>query len=319
MPRFIIHHVTRYMYAGPVVDSANQIMLFPVNDGYQQLLRQEWIITGQPRVETYRDYYGNDVGIFTLAPPHQELSIDVRHTVLTQPREYAEPLSSIQEQWQELTHLREQPHIIDFLHMESMPAQSDAFHWIHDLPHQVSVWDAVQQLNQFVYQHFQYIKGVTSVESTLEEIWRLQAGVCQDFAHVLLALLRQIGIPARYVSGYVCPHDHQLRGEGATHAWVEAWIPSLGWVGVDPTNNCLAQELHVKLAVGRDFSDCSPVKGTYKGTAEHRLEVGVSVVHEDGWVAEEVATILTAQPIPPSNQQAIKNSYLEHMQAMQQQ
>ena len=90
----------------------------------------------------------------------------------------------------------------------------------------------------------------------------IKAGVCQDFAHILLVMLRLLNIPARYVSGYVCPHDHNLRGEGATHAWVEAYIPFYGWLGLDPTNNCIVNDFHVRLAIGRSFSDCSPVRGT---------------------------------------------------------
>ncbi len=128
-------------------------------------------------------------------------------------------------------------------------------------------------------------------------VWKLKAGVCQDFAHILLVLLRQIHIPARYVSGYICPNRNGMRGEGATHAWIEAYIPFNGWIGLDPTNNCVAGDLYVRLAVGRSFSDCSPVKGTYKGTAGHKLEVGVSVSYENGKENDgNDATVLTTQP-----------------------
>ena len=142
--------------------------------------------------------------------------------------------------------------------------------------------EAARQLRTYVFDHFKYIKGITTVETTLDEVWKLKAGVCQDFAHILLVFLRQIRIPARYVSGYICPNSNGMRGEGATHAWIEAFIPFNGWVGLDPTNNCEADDLHVRLAVGRNFSDCSPVKGTYKGAAGQQLEVGVSVSYEDG-------------------------------------
>jgi transglutaminase-like putative cysteine protease len=120
---------------------------------------------------------------------------------------------------------------------------------------------------KYVYKNFEYIKGVTTVETTLDEIWGLKAGVCQDFAHLLMVMLRLVGIPARYVSGYICPNKDGLRGDWATHAWAEAYLPGYGWLGIDPTNNCIANENHVRLAVGRNFSDCSPVKGVYKGAA----------------------------------------------------
>jgi transglutaminase-like putative cysteine protease len=97
-----------------------------------------------------------------------------------------------------------------------------------------------------------------------------------------------MGIPTRYVSGYICPNKNGMRGEGATHAWVEAYIPQLGWTGIDPTNNVWATSHHVKLAVGRNFNDCSPVKGTFKGISRQTLSVYVSVGYEDGHVFEEV-------------------------------
>ena len=184
----------------------------------------------------------------------------------------------------------------------------------------VSVYVAAQQLNEYVYQNFQYIKGNTSVKTTLNEIWKLRAGVCQDFAHILMVMLRLLGVPARYVSGYVCPHDNNLRGEGATHAWVEAYIPFYGWLGVDPTNNCIVNDRHVRLAIGRNFSDCSPVKGTYKGTAKQTLEVGVSV-SENGLVANQVAAILMPQVVTVKMNEdgSINNSYRKYVEMIQQQ
>lgn len=132
-------------------------------------------------------------------------------------------------------------------------------------------------LSEFVYDNFSYKQGITNIETPIEDIWKLKAGVCQDFAHILLAILRIYGIPARYVSGYICPKETGVRGEGATHAWVEAHIPFYGWLGLDPTNNCIVTDGHVKMAIGRSFSDCTPVKGTYKGSGEHILEVKVQV------------------------------------------
>ena len=134
-------------------------------------------------------------------------------------------------------------------------------------------------------------------------------------------MLRLLGIPARYVSGYVCPHDNDLRGEGATHAWVDAYIPFYGWLGLDPTNNCIVNDRHVRLAIGRNFSDCSPVKGTYKGTAEQTLEVGVSVSHEDGVTDKKIAAVLMPQVVTVKFNEdgSINNSYRKYMEMMQQQ
>ncbi|MBA4168730.1 MAG: transglutaminase family protein, partial [Chitinophagaceae bacterium] len=172
-------------------------------------------------------------------------------------------------------------------------------------------------LNEYVYKNFKYVAGITSVETTLEEVWKLKAGVCQDFAHILLVMLRMLGMPARYVSGYICPNKNGMRGEGATHAWVEVYIPYYGWLGLDPTNNCIANDMHVRLAVGRNFSDCSPVKGSYKGTSKHVLHVGVSVSYEDGNRHEDNSATLTPQPKNDGNEDS--NSYRRYVEMMQQQ
>jgi len=320
MPQFKIHHVTKYTYEVPVRDSANQIMLFPIKDEYQTVQKQELIITGDPVVDIYKDYYENEVGSFMYADPHSQLVIDSKIEVITKARSLPEDTLPKEEQWATLQSIRHQVPFIDFLIQEAFAAV-DEIKQVTQLEqcHLVSPLVAAQRLNEYVYQDFQYIKGVTSVETTPDEIWKLKAGVCQDFAHILLVMLRINGIPARYVSGYICPNRNGMRGEGATHAWVEAYIPGYGWLGLDPTNNCFVNDLHVRLAVGRNFSDCSPVKGTYKGTSNHSLEVGVSVSYEDGNIQDDSATILTPQPINNGQQKDNDNSYRRYMEMIQQQ
>lgn len=317
MPRFHIHHITKYTYEGPVRDSANQIVLFPMKDEYQEVLRHDLMITGDPAVEVYKDYYGNEIGSFTHAEPHTSLTIDSRLEVITKSKPALSDKTGKETQWALLEQLRWQVPYIDFLKQEQFVSLSEVLETVcPDKARSRTPLEAAQQLRTYVFEQFKYIKGVTSVESTLDEVWKLKAGVCQDFAHMLLVFLRQIQIPARYVSGYVCPNQNGMRGEGATHAWIEAYIPFNGWVGLDPTNNCLADDLHVRLAVGRSFSDCSPVKGTYKGTAGQMLEVGVSVSYENGRTAEDTVTVLSPQP--SANGKEI-NSYRRYMEMMQQQ
>ena len=320
MPQFKIHHVTRYSYEVPVRDSANQIMLFPIKDDYQTVLKQSLAITGEPTVDNYKDYYGNEVGSFMFADAHNELVIDSKIEVITRSRALPEDTFPKEEQWTGLQAIRYQVPFIDFLKLEFCEVadeiKRDTLVGQHQ---QFTPLVAAQQLNEYVYKEFRYIKGVTSVETTPDEIWKLKAGVCQDFAHILLVMLRMTGIPARYVSGYICPNRNGMRGEGATHAWVEAYIPAFGWLGLDPTNNCIVNDLHVRLAVGRNFSDCSPVKGTYKGTSNHRLEVGVSVSYEDGDVQDDQATVLMPQPITNGQQKGDENSYRRYMEMIQQQ
>jgi transglutaminase-like putative cysteine protease len=322
MPRFIIHHITKYTYQDAVTDSANQIMLFPIKDENQEVKHQRLSITGEPVVEMYKDYYGNDVGSFMNILPHTELMINSTITIVTKPVVFPTDETIAATQWDYLQTIKNTIPFIDFLKQEIVTALPEVLTIANaGFYKSVSVFTAVLQLTEYVYKNFKYIKGITSVTTTVDEIWTLKAGVCQDFAHILLSMLRLLGIPARYVSGYVCPHDNNLRGEGATHAWVEAYIPFYGWLGVDPTNNCIVSELHVRLAIGRNFSDCSPVKGTYKGTAKQSLEVGVSVVHEDGNISKEVAAILTPQIISNAlaDGSGNNNSYRRYMQMVQQQ
>ena len=322
MPRFIIQHITKYSYPEPVRDSANQIKLFPIKDENQEVQNQKIQVTGEPFLEVFKDYYDNEVGSFMNIAPHKELVIDSTISVITKKRAFPTDDHETPLQWKHLEEIRDLLPFIDFLKQENFKYLADV-KAIADAGFYktVSVYNAVLQLNQYVYDNFKYIKGITSIETTVDEIWQIKAGVCQDFAHILLVMLRMLSIPARYVSGYVCPHDNNLRGEGATHAWVEAYIPFYGWLGIDPTNKCIVDDLHVRLAIGRNFADCSPVKGTYKGTANQTLEVGVSVSHEDGMINNKRAAILTAQAIKASlqTQDASTNSYRRYMEMVQQQ
>ncbi len=316
MPRFKIHHVTRYTYEAPVRDSANQIILYPLKDEYQEVLKHEIKVTGEPHVDIYKDYYGNQIGSFTTPQSHNELVIDSTIEVITKPRPLPENNNSREDQWNQLLQAGLQVNFLDYLKVEQFDALPEIISLLEKAQDQaISPWAAAQRLNEYVYEQFMYIKGITNVETTLNEIWKLKAGVCQDFAHMLSAMLRIIKIPARYVSGYVCPNKNGMRGEGATHAWVEAFMPFTGWVGLDPTNNCLVNDLHVRLAVGRNFTDCSPVKGTYKGTSNQVLEVGVTVSYEDGRTSEDVATVLRPQPKIAE----VKNSYQRYLEMQQQQ
>jgi transglutaminase-like putative cysteine protease len=317
MPEFEIQHVTRYTYEAPVRDSANQIILFPIKDLYQDVLKQELVITGNPHVDTFVDYFGNEVGSFTYSEPHMALTISSKIVVSTKHREL--PVSDIfpEQQWADLDHLQYMVPYIDFLKQEY-------FEGIDELKEMIrqgnmkegSPYEVALRFCKFVYDTFEYKKGVSTVDTTLNEIWKQKAGVCQDFAHILTEMLRMVRIPARYVSGYICTSRNGMRGQGATHAWAEAYIPDYGWLGIDPTNNCIANETHVRLAVGRNFSDCSPVKGVYKGSSHHKLEVSVAVDDENVLSNEEqireahFASVISEAP---------KNSYQRYMEMMQQQ
>lgn len=317
MPEIEIKHITKYIYDSPVRDSANQIILYPINDEYQEVLKQEIVITGNPVIDKHIDYYGNTVGSFTYIEPHTVMMISSKIVVNT--RHKILPVNDIfpGQQWEDLKRLQYIVPYIDFMRQEyfegiqELKTIVEAERAKDDTPYQV-----VLRFCQYVYSNFTYLKGVTTVDTTLDEIWKLKAGVCQDFAHIVIEMLKLVGIPARYVSGYICTGQNGMRGEGATHAWAEAYIPDYGWLGLDPTNNCIANETHVRLAVGRNFSDCSPVKGIYKGAAKHKLEVAVSVDEEDTFYNEKQVI-----EVPVSSQvtEVAKNSYQRYMEMIQQQ
>lgn len=291
MPVFKIQHITRYEYDAPVRESVNEIRILPYRSDEQEVLQQELNITGHPPVQTFSDYWGNNTGTFNLLNPHKELVIDSKLVVRTTAAAEAKP--AYEGSFEQLRKdINGYLHMLELTKPDAIEAQKKIAAIVKGIhAPDKSIAAIVEEACAYVYKNFQYIKGITNVTTTLDELLEHQSGVCQDFAHVLLQILRTMGIPSRYVSGYICPNKNGLRGVGATHAWVEAWIPAQGWMGIDPTNNIWVTNTHVKLAVGRNFNDCSPIKGTFKGTAEQKLSVYVSVGYEDGQRFEELNNV----------------------------
>jgi transglutaminase-like putative cysteine protease len=297
MPKFKIRHITRYIYDAPVRDSANQIMLYPLDDPHQKVLSHKVFITGNPDVAIYKDNFDNDIGTFTHSSPHEELTIDSRLEVVTTNIKLPLDTVAVNLQWDTLERLRSNFNFLDFLRQEHFNSLPDVEKVIREEQcKDCTPLQLAKDMTSYIYKNFKYQKGITTVETTPDEIWKLRSGVCQDFAHILLVMLRSKNIPARYVSGYICPNKAGMRGEGATHAWAEAYIPEMGWIGFDPTNNCIVNEMHVRLAVGKNFTDCSPVKGTYRGSADHTLEVTVKVDYENGQPSAENGQQIKDEP-----------------------
>ena len=291
MPVFNIHHITKYEYDRPVKESVNEIRIYPFADSTQEALHHELHISGHPDIFMIQDYWGNRTGMFNLMPSHKELIIESKLIVRTLGQtgifynntavlndlktEISDNLALLELSKISETELKDNIRaIVEEFYKDGMPVAS-----------------IIENCGSFIFNQFKYIKGITNIETTVAEILDHRSGVCQDFAHVMLELLRSLGIPSRYVSGYICPNKNGMRGEGATHAWIEAWVPGTGWVGNDPTNNTWVTNHHVKLAVGRNFNDCSPIKGTFKGPARQSLSVYVSVGYEDGHIFEELNNV----------------------------
>jgi len=287
MPVFKIHHITKYAYNRPVIESVNQIRIYPVASAQQEILHHEVNISYNPEPFLFIDYWGNRCANFTLMEAHTSLVIDSRVVVRTIDQDTMPTVDSTREELQKM--ILDDFHLLELSRPEDAKASAALLEIIEQLDcREKTVRQIVQDCSAYIYSQFKYIKGITNIETTVPEILKHRSGVCQDFAHVMLQLLRTIGISSRYVSGYICPNKNGMRGEGATHAWVEAFIPRLGWTGIDPTNNAWASAHHVKLSAGRNFNDCTPAKGTFKGLTRQTLSVYVSVGYEDGRVFEEL-------------------------------
>lgn len=313
MPTFYIKHITKYSYSNPVIDGANLIRLHPIDDEYQKVASHFISVTNNPFIETYIDFYNNRVGTFVISEPHDELSIISEVEVTTKDKLFPDDSEAVKTQWDEINSIKYDANIYDFFKYISFSGSTDILDLINEKSlKEKTPFKAALELCQYVYTNFKYIKGVTNVDSTLDDVWILKAGVCQDFTNILLQMVRMCGIPARYVSGYICPTDDISRGEGATHAWIEAYIPFYGWLGLDPTNNAIANENHVRLAVGRNYDDCSPVKGVFKRKVESDLFVKVEV---------STTKRKEASKIPPNTftGSETNNSYQRNLERIQQQ
>ncbi|RZJ63285.1 MAG: transglutaminase family protein [Flavobacterium sp.] len=324
MPLYHVKHTTRYEYRSPVTDSANQIILRPQTSEFQEIKNHRISVSPNVPIDYFQDYLGNSVGVFTIIQPHSSLEISSELDVLTHP--VVLPISpySAQEEWKIVAEKKQEFPYLDFVKSENFECKSELLDLVHKIARpDLSVMETTTLLSSYIFENFTYKQGVTSIETQIDDIWKLKAGVCQDFAHLLLELLRLLDIPARYVSGYISPSDEDLRGVGATHAWVEVFIPDYGWLGNDPTNNCWVSDRHIRIASGRNFSDCTPVKGTYKGTSSHTLTVLVVITNEQNKHenAEPIAPTYVSEVV---HEEVVGNlnsyqAFLEMQQQQQQQ
>ena len=316
MAVFKIVHITKYQYNWPIKESINEIRLFPHHFENQEVLQYQLLITHNPDVDISADYYGNRMGNFNVLDAHTEMTIESRMLVrvnhsLKIPEIDATSVNDIREDKEKSILL------LRLCYIDNIEKQNEIENILKEINiENKSIIEIAQQCNNFVFENFTYTKGITNIETTVDEILTLKKGVCQDFAHILLQLLRTAGIPSRYVSGYICPNESGFRGEGATHAWVEIYTPTQGWLGLDPTNNIWTMDNHVRLSVGRNFSDCTPIKGTFKGLARQTLSVCVSIGYEDGRQFEEINDV-KLQEVSSRIQEQL--DYMDRLQQQQQQ
>lgn len=320
---YSIRHVTRFRYSQPVHESVMELRMQPRSDGAQALRNFQIVTNPRAQLFAYTDYLGNAVYHFNVLRAHEELRIDmqavVEVTLKPEPPAAADPL-----EWQRYNAYNLSDEQFDLIEPSKFAKPSPAlaeFAAAHDLVRpQGDPLSALHTLSKTIFAAFDYELGVTEVHSPIDHALAARRGVCQDFAHIMIAIARGWGIPTRYVSGYL---HHRRKGqdrsgEDATHAWVEAYLPSLGWIGFDPTNDIMAGERHIRVAVGRDYADVPPTRGTYKGDAESELAISVAVEPTQAPVRHE-EFLRVGRPLkqtPPATQPLDR---LYHQQQQQQQ
>lgn len=280
--RLDIRYETRFDYGGPVVESQNELRACPANDDHQQVAHYRVTTTPTSRVASYVDYWGTRVDTFGVAAPHDHLEVVAAATVETSARPepgYDVPLAALTDPvWRDvhLEYLQRSAHVAwgeaVLARAREVASGSGASDDVRSLVQAVEA--AVGALD--------YRRGRTTVGVQVEEVLAAGEGVCQDFAHLAIAMLRVLGVPARYVSGYFFTADDRSgvvadtdEVEVETHAWVEAAVPGFGWWAVDPTNRSAVGERHVTIGRGRDYDDVAPLRGVFNGVPEHDLAVNV--------------------------------------------
>ena len=264
--KFRVEHLTQFEYETSVFETTNEIRLQPCGV-IQQC--EDFTIKIDPSVEiyTYNDYFGNAVHYFSVLAPHDRLSIVTSAIIQTCSGIYPateQELSNLYDYQFSSRYAILSPAAIEYAsRFSSDEALSD--------PEGLA-----QKICETILSEFEYKKGVTDVDSTVDQLLEQKRGVCQDFAHLMITLCRCLGLPARYVSGYIYIGDEQ---EGASHAWCEIYCGAAkGWIGFDPTRKTLrVNDNYIKIGTGRDYADVTPVRGTYKGKAKESLKVRVRI------------------------------------------
>jgi transglutaminase-like putative cysteine protease len=285
---FNIVHTTAYEYSAPAMESFTELRVRPRTSNRQIVHRHVTETTPRVALEKFTDYYDNAVECLSVPFRHKSLSVTSRSTVET--LQHKDALSGLDLSVSEAVRLNwsERRELFDFLmpsmhspitpEIEAMSKQQ--------LPSSASFAEALLGLCSYIFRTFTYMPGVTDVRTPLTDVLRQRQGVCQDFAHLMIALVRAAGLPARYVSGYLETDSVRgpsgLVGATASHAWVEVYLHSGMWLGLDPTNDMVEGERHVQIGVGRDYGDVPPLRGVFKGAKRQQLSVMVTVSRTTG-------------------------------------
>ncbi len=282
--RFRVFHRTRYVYRAPVRDSYNELRLRAATDDKSRL--EFFLLNLNPpaRLRHFRDNWFNYVHYFDLPEPHSELTVDAQSTINTTSPYLDGPPKGVPF----IALKQQQDDMVTLFKSESRYVENTPEIWrlgIDIRDGRDDVFETATAVMHHIYKEWTYMPNVTTSSTHMREVMRTKTGVCQDLAHVMIGICRSLGIPTRYVSGYLYNGPHaQLRGAQASHAWCEVHIPGRGWFGLDPTNDTLADERHIKIATGRDYHDAAPITGHFDGPpgATTALQVDLEVQRTDG-------------------------------------
>lgn len=278
---YSVRHMTCFQYEHPVSESLMEVRIHPRTDANQRCFSFSLSVSPRCRVFSYRDHLGNNVHHFDIPGQHRELVIIGR--ALVELQEFsAIPQSLPASSWQELDEFVRTGDYWEMLLPSKFARPTPSLFKLAEEIGAVRRDDPLtllREINARLHDIIAYVPSSTRVDSPIDEAIERREGVCQDFSHIMIALVRNLGIPCRYVSGYLHhrPTDHVRSVESATHAWIDAFLPHLGWVGFDPTNDLLAHESHIRTALGRDYADVPPTRGVFRGRTTSELRVAVQV------------------------------------------
>jgi transglutaminase-like putative cysteine protease len=285
---FEVSHRTTYNYGKPVLQSEHLVYMTPRSGTRQSVQRHSLLIEPAPSANiAIEDYFGNSSAILTIEDEHSEFVIHARSTVEVYGR--APPLTGMSVAWEDVTAKARRGEgkldidVLQFVsasrHTRIVPAAIDYVR--PSFPPGRPILEAALDLTQRIYREFTFDSTATDISTPVSHVLAERRGVCQDFAHLAITCLRALGLPVRYVSGYLLtyppPGKEKLKGADASHAWISVWAPEAGWVDFDPTNGIMPSEEHITVAYGRDYGDVSPISGVLLGGSKQAMKVEVDV------------------------------------------
>lgn len=287
--RYKVKHTTTYQYEGHVNVCQNMARLTPLTNENQQCLVSRFDVQPAPQtMQSHTDAFGNTVSYFEITRPHKELVITVESEVEVKSRSQKE-LFSDDMPWDAVSELLKKPLADGSVMVRDYCLPSNLVPIIGGVREYAlesftpgrPIIESTNELMKRIFEEFKYDPSFTTISTPLEKVLKHKKGVCQDFSHLAIACLRSLGLPARYVSGYIetlpPEGEEKLEGSDASHAWFAVYTPTNGWRHFDPTNNLVPADQHIELAIGRDFADVTPLKGVIYGGGAHELDVAVDV------------------------------------------